>query len=62
MLPDDLHELLQFTTTVETSYKILCMGDSFSMQLSQIFEEVAGSHHCSVLKYLYGTMEGIYVA
>jgi hypothetical protein len=62
MLPDDLHELLQFTTTVETSYKILCMGDSFSMQLSQIFKEVAGSHHCSVLKYLYGTMEGIYVA
>ncbi len=62
MLPDDLHELLQFTTTVERSYKIPFMGDSVSMQLSQIYEEAAGSHHCSVLKYSYSTMEGIYVA
>mmetsp|Transcript_46375 Transcript_46375/g.113078 ORF Transcript_46375/g.113078 Transcript_46375/m.113078 type:complete len:470 (-) Transcript_46375:139-1548(-) len=61
-LPDELRPLLEFTTKVSTSKKILFMGDSVSIQLSQIFEEAAGSKGRSVLKYSWGTHEGIHVA
>jgi len=55
---------LNFTTSVTTDLKLLFMGDSVSVQNAQGFQEAAeaDSSNRAVLRYSWGTHEGLFVA
>lgn len=65
-LPPSMDEALHFTTSLHlNNLKILVMGDSVGIQLSQILEEsfeMGHEHHQhKVIQYSWGTHEGIHV-
>jgi hypothetical protein len=63
-LPDELQTLMHYLTTISTDLKILVMGDSVGIQLSQGLEEATGasSDDRSVLRYSWARHEGIHVS
>jgi hypothetical protein len=56
--------VLDFTTFLSTDLKILVMGDSVGMQVSQTLEEVLGANpkHRKVYRYSGGDREGLHVS
>ena len=56
--------VLDFTTFLSTDLKILVMGDSVGMQLSQSLEELMGGSESSrtVYRYSWGDTEGLHIS
>jgi hypothetical protein len=60
--------VLDFTTFLSTSLKILVMGDSVAMQISQSLEEMLGAddnpaeNHRKVYRYTTGVREGVHIS
>jgi hypothetical protein len=58
--------VLDFTTLLSTDLKILVMGDSVAMQISQTLEEMLGGtnpeNHRKVYRYTLGEREGLHVS
>lgn len=56
--------VLDFHTQISTSLKIIIIGDSVGMQLSQAMQEATGvfRENRKVVRYAYGTTESVHIA
>jgi len=60
-LAEPLQPVLNFTTQIDTKLKILCFGDSATLQIAEVLQELAGCtlDKSSVLHYTAGKHQGI---